>query len=167
MAKTNNFMKKIFDLATMVFGALLLGFIALPHLKAQMTSVLGNSTSYTSGFDLLSFSEGANIGISVILLLLTIFASLTIVCGALKFLCDAEIVKGKTLEKCARLSTMFSAFACLALMIALFIDLPLNCKSLSLGSLASGGVYPVYTVLSINTAIALVALVTSVLSSRK
>ena len=94
--KSKNLVQVVCDLLTVVLGGLLLGFIALPHVKLEISSgFLGTSSSSTiDGYSLINFEEGANVGLSVVLLLAIIFAGLMVLSGLLKLACDTGVVKG-------------------------------------------------------------------------
>lgn len=159
----------LWTLLTMVLGAVILGFVALPHIKAEVsTSILGGASeaTTTSGYSLISFEEGADVGMAVVLLLLVIFASLLIVSAILKLLCDLKVIKNITFLKVAKLLMLVCAAAVAVLAIVNIITVSTYCSSVG-GDLIKVGTYAVWATLIVNAIIGVGSLITSALAVRK
>ena len=167
--KGNNFGVILFNFLTLALAGLLLGFVALPHIKAEVsTSILGGASTskMTSGYGLISFEEGANIGVSVVLLLLVIFASLLALFAILKLLCNFKLVKNASVAKFASWLCVLCALAVAVLAIANIITVATACKADG-NALVSGGTYAMWGTLIVNAILGAATLATSALATRK
>lgn len=155
----------ILNLVTIALGGLLLGFLALPHITIKAGSeITGTYASSVSGYDLISFEEGADTGVAVVLLFVAIFASLLVVAGLVKLLADSGTIKLNT-----RIVGMVEAIIALALLAFLIANI-FTVKGICNGvedSLITLGNFAVYATLIINAIIGAVAFVTSLLSIKK
>lgn len=165
-----NRMAAFMSFITMAIGGLLLGFLALPHIKYESSNVItGTATKNVSAYQLMSFEEGANIGLSTVILILIITASLMCLFGLLKLIADLKIVKSKGLEKFAAFALVTFVLATLALAITLCIMIPSAVKddSFNLGGIVSAGRYAVWGSIITNSCIAGAGLITSLISLKK
>lgn len=171
MAKksTGNKLKVLWNGLTVVLGALLLAFIALPHVKLEVsTGLLGGASeaeSY-SGYSLISFQDGYDTGVAVVLLLLVIFASLLVLSAVVKTLCDAKVIKNATVLKVASWATMLLSVVVAVLAIVNIITISSFCSSVE-NKLFSAGKYAMWGSLIVNAIIAVATVPTSVLSLKK
>lgn len=165
--KGNSVYKTLLDFLTFALAGLLVGFVALPHIKAE-GNILGiNIVSGTvSGYDLISFEEGANIGVSVVLLLLVIFASLLALGAILKLLCDFKVVKNVSVAKFASWLCILCAFAVAVLGIANIITVATACKAKE-ANVGNVGTYAMWGTLIVNGIIGALTLATSALATNK
>lgn len=163
-----NSIKVLLDFVTLVLGGLILGFIALPHLKAETGVVIGTVTNNYSGFSLINF-DGNDKSVAIVLLLLTIFASLLILFAFLKLLVDAKVIKNSAFAKFTSFALGLTALAVLALEIANCITIPIAVEdsSFSLGGVISSGIYAVWATIIINAILSLGSLITSFFSIKK
>lgn len=174
MAKKKNSSKKnmikiLMDFLTLCLGAVVLGFVALPHISFAVSSVIGKGNATTSGFELISFEKGDNISVAVVLLLLVIFASMLIAFALLKMLVDGGVIKNKTISKVASFGMIVSALWVAGFAVANCITIPVACadKSFNLGNLVSTGIYAVWGSIIVNAILGICSLITSSLSLRK
>ena len=160
--------KALMDFITMAIGGLILGFMALPHLKYEVTAFGGTSTENVSGYGLISFEEGANIGLSVVLLIMIITASLMCLFGLLKLLVDVDVIKGVGFGKFVGFGLVVSALATFALAITVCIMVPVACKddSFNFGGIFSGGKFAVWGSIITNACVAFVGFITSLFAIR-
>lgn len=169
--KSKNLVQVVCDLLTVVLGGLLLGFVALPHVRLEYkTNFTGTLVSETSsGYSLISFEEGANVGLSVVLLLAIIFAGLMVLSGLLKLACDTGVVKGGVFAKVVKLVMVVSALATVALFVTNIFTVSGACQNGGLDFIisASGGTYPVLATLIVNACLGGVAFLSSLVSLKK
>lgn len=163
--KSKNTMQIVWDLLTIVLGGLLLGFMALPH---QKLLVFGEEASSATGYQLITFEEGTNTGIAIVLLLITIFAALMVLGGFMKVLADASLVKSKLFAKVAKFVMLISALATLVLLIVSMILIASASDGApdKLTNKVSGWV-AVWMTLIVNACLGGVAFVSSLLSLKK
>lgn len=158
----------LWDLLTLLLGGLLLGFVALPHIKGEVSSsIIGASGStMTSGYSLINFDEGANVGVAVVLLLLVIFASLMVLCAVVSLLCDFKIIKNAMLIKVSKWMMLVLAGCITILAIVNMITVSNACSSAG-GELIKAGTYAIWGTLVVNAIISLASVFTSALSLKK
>ena len=157
-------MRALWDLITLALAGLLLGFMALPHLSVLVVGIGGS----VSGYDLISFEDGANIGLSIVLLLIVIFASLLALFAVLKLLADLGVVKGAGFNKFATFGLLISAIAVAVLVIV-------NC--IVVGTYCDGKADPItheitgrvanWATLIVNAVVGVASLGTSALALKK
>lgn len=166
--KKSNNTNLLWSLITLILGGAILGFLALPYLKSSATFAGSTTTSTVSGYELINFSDGYETGVAVVLLLLTIFASLLIFASILKLLADLKVVKDATFKKVANLSFVLSALAVAVLVITSIIIVPVSYtgNDLSFGS-SSVKWGAGWAALVINTLVGCGVFITSVLATRK
>lgn len=164
-----NMFKILMDMLTLALGAIVLGFVALPHINISVSSALGGASRSSSGFDLISFEEGANIGVSIVLLLLVIFASLLIAFSVLKILTDSKVVKNSTVAKVASFGLIVLSLLVAGFAIANCITIPVACadKSFNVGNVLSSGVYAVWGAIIVNAVLGIGSFVASVFTLKK
>ena len=175
MAKKKSSSKKnrlswLWDILSIAVGGAILGFLALPHIKYETSNVItGTTTENISAYQLMSFEEGANIGLSTVILILIITASLLCFCGLLKLVADMGIVKNATFAKVAGFGMVVAALATLALAITLCIMVSGAVKddSFNLGGYLSAGRYAVWGILITNACVAFVGFITSLFAVKK
>ncbi len=158
-------MRALWDLITLALAGLLLGFMALPHYSMLAL----NETLYSrSGYELISFEDGANTGLSVVLLLLVIFASLLALFAVLKLLADLGVVKGAGFSKFATFGLLLCAIAVAVLVIVNCIVVGTYCNdnSTKIGDTVSGLVAN-WATLIVNAVVGVASLGTSALALKK
>lgn len=156
----------LLDLLTLLLGGALIGFLALPYIKYQASGFGSTLEQTASGFNLLDFD--GNAGIATIVLLLIIFASLTILFALLKACVDGKIINDKSFSKIAKFGLIVSAIACFIITIVAMIVIASECSSGSLGIFGIGaGSKPAWLSLITSALIGLGALVSSLLSVKK
>ena len=158
-------MRALWDFVTLVLAGLLLGFMALPQFSWL---VVGETIYNRPGYDLISFEDGANTGLSVVLLLLVIFAALLALFAILKLLADLGVVKSSGFNKFATFGLLLSAIAVAVLVIV-------NC--IVTGTYCDGKADPItekvtgrvanWATLIVNAVIGVVSLITSALTMKK
>lgn len=158
-------MRALWDFVTLALAGLLLGFMALPHLSVLL---LGETVYSSSGYDLISFEDGANTGLSVVLLLLVIFASLLALFAILKLLADLGVVKSSGFNKFATFGLLLSAIAVAVLVIVNCIVVGTYCdgKADPITQEVSGRVAN-WATLIVNAVVGVASLGTSALALKK
>lgn len=165
MAEKKSVFKTILDAVTVLLAVLLVAFVALPYMGYEIG---GKSMSKlnVSGFDCISFDEGAPVGTAVVLILLLIFASLLIISGLAKLLVDFGVIKGEKAVKAAKAVMILSAVLSAILAIASIVTLTVYCGDHYSSDLKTGFV-PMYATLVINAIIAIVTVATTAISAKK
>ena len=160
-------LKLIMDFVTLILGGLVLAFLALPHVNTKASSGFlgGEISKTTSGYSLISFEEGANTGVSVVLLLIIIVASLLVLASLVKILADTGVVK--TTSKTVGIVMAVFALALTALLIANIFTVSGACNMGGFGDLFQAGTEPVLATLIVNAIIGFASLVTSLVSIKK
>ena len=160
-------LKLIMDFVTLILGGLVLAFLALPHVNTKAGSgVLGGEVSETtSGYSLISFEEGENMGVSIVLLLIIIVASLLVLASLVKVLADTGVIK--TTSKTVGIVMAVFALALTALLIANIFTVSGACNMADGGNFFQLGTEPVLASLIINAIVGFASLVTSIVSVKK
>lgn len=164
-----NVMKLVWDALTLALGGLLLGFIALPHAMSEGTLFGHTTTTTVSGYELINFGDGYDTGVAVVLLLLTIFASLMVLGAIMKLLADLRVVNNNTFAKVATWMMLLCALAVavLAIVNIITVSTAYTGDSLTIGSLASANWGASWGTLIVNGILGVGSLVTGLLSARK
>lgn len=157
--------KVLFDILVLILSAVLLGFLALPFIKNEVSSILGSLSNTISGYELINFDLDTTI--ATFILLTTIFASLSALFSIFKLLIDLNIVKNKAFKNFTNFGLILITFITLALAISVTIIIPVKCNSNSLGSLISAGSYAVWYSLAVITFVSLLSFLFSFMSSKK
>lgn len=125
MAKPENLTKTILHALSAVFGALILGFLALPYIAIKAVQALGVPAMNKTGYDFLDFSTpnptSEQTFCAVVVLLLVIFACVLIVSSILTLLCDFGIIKNEKVSKIMKLLSLISAVVVLVLTVLNFV----------------------------------------------
>ncbi len=113
MKRPENLTKTVLHGLTAVFGALILGFLALPYLAVKAVSAIGVPAMTKSGYDFLDFSTpnptSEQTFSAVIVLLLVIFASVLIISAILSLLCDFGVLSNEKVAKLVKWLSVVSA----------------------------------------------------------
>ena len=150
---------------TIALGALLLGFLALPHITVKAgTGITGTYASSVSGYDLISFEEGSNTGVAVVLLFIAILAALLVVAGIVKLLADSGTIKLNT--RIVGMVVAIIALALLAFLIANIFTVNGICDGVE-DDIITLGNFAVFATLIVNAIIGAGAFLTSLLSIKK
>lgn len=165
MAEKKSMLKTIMDFATVFLAVLLIAFVALPYIGYE---VGGESVSdaNVSGFDCISFDEGAPTATAIVLIFLLIFASLLIIAGLMKILADFGVIKSAKAVKAIKAVMIISAIVATILAVASIITVATYCADNYVDQISAGFV-PVYATLIINALIALITIATTAISARK
>lgn len=153
------------DLLALLFSGAMFGLLAMPYVKAEVSSVLGTSSTTMSGYDLLNFDSDA--GMATCILLLVIFAALMALLAIVKMLGDAGIIKSRRVMKLLGFCLVFMALAVLVMTIVDMFVVPSKCSSSSLGSLISGGYYAYWLGLILSGVSALLGFVASIFAVKQ
>lgn len=165
MAEKKSIFKTILDAVTVLLAVLLIAFVALPYIGY---SVGGKTMSDAnlSGYDCISFEEGAPVATAVVLVMLLIFASLLIISGIAKILIDLGIIKSEKVAKIVKAVMILSAVLSAILAIASIFTVAVYCGD-HYSSELNAGLVPMYATLVINAIIAVVTIVTTAISAKK
>lgn len=165
MAKQNNLLKWIMNIATVVLTVLLIGFIALPHIEGFL---LGESVGTQSGYDCISFGDGDPKGVATVLLLLVIFACLLALTAILKILADTGVVKSAKFAKVVNIVLVVLSVITAILAIVNIITVATYCND-NYAAVAGkdNGLVACFGTLIVNAIIACVTIATSVVSIKK
>ena len=130
--------------------------------------LLGAEIGVASGYDLISFEEGANTGVSIMMLLLLIFAGLMVLSAILKLLVDLKVVKGSTFEKVVTWMMVISAAAVAVIVVVSMIVIPTNftAEADKITNKVSGNVVN-WLPLILNAVFGIGSLMVSVLAAKK
>ncbi len=157
--------KLFWQVLTIALGGLLLGFLALPHISVQL---LGSELSSTNGYSLIDFSDGADTGVAIVLLLLVIFLCLMVLGAIIQMLCGLGVFQSESVAKFAKFVMTISALAVAVLAIVNIITVASSCNAEE--GLVSGeltGTVAVWATLIINAVIGVCAFVSSLFSAKK
>lgn len=160
-----NSKKVLFDILVLILSASLLGLLALPFIKSEVSSILGSLSNTISGYKLIDFDLDTTI--ATFMLLTAIFASLSVLFSIFKLIGDLNIVKNKTFTKFSSVGLILITFITLVLSIAITIVIPVKCNSNNLGSLFSAGNYAVWYSLAVVILVSLLSFISSFISNRK
>lgn len=161
-AKTGNL---LLDLLALIFSAGIFGLLAMPYVKYEVSSVIGSASSQSSGYQLLDFE--ANAGVSTMILLLIIFASISILFAIVKMLVDAKILKGKNAVKLANFGLIVMTLILTVISIVSIIVIASNCGANGFGSIVSAGSYAGWFGLILTVVCSGLAFVSSIFSVKR
>lgn len=166
--KSNNGLKVLLDIGTILFGVLVIVFMALKYIKQELSAGSLSKSNEYNGFKLISFGDESLLGngVAVAMLLLAIFAGILAFAGILKLIADLGVVKNKSFSKVANFACIIMAIVVVVMAIVVMIAVPSNCKSEILGKLA-GGSYPLWFPLILNLVLGIGATATSLIASKK
>lgn len=153
------------DLLVLLFSGAMFGFLAMPYVKGEVSSILGTTSTTVSGYNLLNFDNDA--GMATCILLLVIFASLMALLAIVKMLGDAGIIKSRRVMKLIGFCMVFMALAVLVMTIVNMIVVPSKCNSSSLGSIISAGSYAYWLGLILSSVSALLGFVASIFAVKQ
>lgn len=165
MAEKKSVFKIILDAVTVLLAVLLVAFVALPYIGYKLAGESVGDMN-VSGFDCISFDEGAPVGTAVVLILLLIFASLLIISGLAKILVDFGVIKSEKAVKAVKVVMILSAVLSAILAIASIFTVAIYCGD-HYSSEFNTGLVPMYATLVINAIIAIVTIATTAISAKK
>lgn len=158
--KTKNLLNILMDLLTLAFGALILGFLALPHWTEKALNVLSISKT---GYQLIDFENDTTV--AVVLLLITIFASLMMLFALLKLLKDLNVVKNALYGRIVSFCMLISALGLAGFVVANCITFPSYVNNLN--SPINLGILTQWAPIILNACLGIGSLMTSALSLKK
>lgn len=156
----------IFDLVAFIFAGAVFGLLAMPYILNK-ASVLGRETvKNISGYSLLNF-EVEDKTFAILVLLLIIFAGLTVIFSLLKTAVDAKMITNKTFIKVTKFCLLVCSLALVVTSIVTMIMIPTKCDEFAITGIVSAGNYAGWLGLILTTVASILSFGSNILSLKK
>lgn len=140
---SNSMKNALLTLGALIFGGLVLVFMAVPNVSAGVG--LGDWSGTLNEWSGFSFYDGASDFMKAMLIITAIVACLVVVLGVVKLITDSKLCKSKTIANFVSLLFKVMALALLVTSVLYMIAVIVMCNDGSYSSdLISGGLSPVY-----------------------